>query len=364
MERNLLTLSQLIISWLFISCGLTVAAGSNVPAIFVFGDSLFDAGNNHYNRNCTAQADFPPYGSNFFHHPTGRFTNGRTVADLISEFLGIPLQKPYMEALAEIVNGTQNKYPSNGINFASAGSGVLQATNSDLGVTPIQIQLQQFHALVEQNHIDTDIVEKSMFFIESGSNDIFNFFSPFYIPTLTPDDYVQSMLVEVESFLGSIYKLGARRIVLFALGPVGCVPARALLPGAPVTKCYGKMNKMVKNFNMGLEKLVDGIKARYPGALGVYGVVYETIQIFRANPERYGFTNTTGACCGYGTLGGEVQCGMEGYTVCNNSDEYMFWDFFHPSEHTNKLISKSLWGGNHSRIRPFNLKTMANMTME
>ncbi|CAN1138156.1 GDSL esterase/lipase 6 [Linum perenne] len=49
-------------------------------AVFTFGDSIFDAGNNHFNNNCTAQADFPPYGSSFFHHPTGRFTNGRTVA--------------------------------------------------------------------------------------------------------------------------------------------------------------------------------------------------------------------------------------------------------------------------------------------
>lgn len=58
-----------------------------VPAVFIFGDSLFDAGNNHYNKNCTAQADFPPYGSSFFHHPTGRFTNGRTVADFICTYV-------------------------------------------------------------------------------------------------------------------------------------------------------------------------------------------------------------------------------------------------------------------------------------
>lgn len=96
-----------------------------------------------------------------------------------------------------------------------------------------------------------------MLFVESVSNDIMNFFSPFYTPTLTPDDYVQSILVQLESFLGSIYKLGASQIALFALGPVGCVLARALLPGAPVTKCYGKMNKMVKNFNIGLGKLVN-----------------------------------------------------------------------------------------------------------
>lgn len=56
-----------------------------VSGIFIFGDSIFDAGNNHFNKNSTAQADFPPYGSTFFHYPTGRFTNGRTVADFICE---------------------------------------------------------------------------------------------------------------------------------------------------------------------------------------------------------------------------------------------------------------------------------------
>lgn len=59
----------------------------SLPAIFTFGDSIFDAGNNHFNKNCTAQADFPPYGSSFFHQPTGRFTNGRTVADFICNYI-------------------------------------------------------------------------------------------------------------------------------------------------------------------------------------------------------------------------------------------------------------------------------------
>ncbi|KAK4484183.1 hypothetical protein RD792_011405 [Penstemon davidsonii] len=354
----------MFIIFLYFSLLFCVIGASNVPAIFIFGDSIFDAGNNHYNINCSAQADFPPYGSNFFHHPTGRFTNGRTVADFITQFIGIPLQKPFLEAQLEIVNGTQKNFPSNGLNFASAGSGVLLATNNDSGVTPIQDQLQQFRTLVEQNHIDKNIIEKSLFLFESGSNDIFNYFIPFETPTLTPDDYVQSMLIEVTNFLDIIYKFGARKISVFALGPVGCVPARALLrPSAPVTKCYGKMNKMVKNYNMGLENLVKGIPIKYHGAVGVYGAVYETIQTFRVNPKRYGFADVGNACCGYGTLGGELQCGKEGYTICNNPNEYLFWDFFHPSERTYKLISKALWAGKHSRIRPFNLMTLTNMTL-
>ena len=81
MERLALTF------FFFSSLLISVSFSLHVPAIITFGDSIFDAGNNHFNKNCTAQADFPPYGSSFFHHPTGRFTNGRTVADFICEFI-------------------------------------------------------------------------------------------------------------------------------------------------------------------------------------------------------------------------------------------------------------------------------------
>ncbi|PIN14321.1 hypothetical protein CDL12_13060 [Handroanthus impetiginosus] len=282
---------------------------------------------------------------------------------MTAEFIGIPLQKPYLELQLEIENRTGKSYPTNGINFASAGSGVLQSTNKDSGVTPLQVQLQQFQTLVQQNHIQKNLIKESLFFLESGSNDIFNYFYPFDPPTLTPDDYVQSMLSQVRTFVNTIYKLGARRIVLFALGPVGCVPARINLPGAPANKCFGKMNKMVKNYNVGLENVVKTLPDKNPGAVGAFGAIYKTVQIFRADPKRYGFANVESACCGYGNLGGELQCGKEGYTVCKNPNEYLFWDFFHPSERTYKLVSKALWAGGRTRIRPFNLKTLANMTL-
>ncbi|XP_024386307.1 uncharacterized protein [Physcomitrium patens] len=56
----------------------------HVPAIFVFGDSLADAGTNTFIPQVTVRADFPPYGKTFFWKPTGRFTNGRTIVDFIS----------------------------------------------------------------------------------------------------------------------------------------------------------------------------------------------------------------------------------------------------------------------------------------
>ncbi|XVE92219.1 hypothetical protein REPUB_Repub01dG0078200 [Reevesia pubescens] len=361
MEKKLYR-THLLLIIILINLSSALVSSRNVPAIFIFGDSIFDAGNNHYNKNCSAQADFPPYGSTFFHHPTGRFTNGRTVADFISQFIGIEMQKPYLEAQIAVMNGSRKDYPSNGINFASAGSGVLQATNKDWGVISIQDQLRQFQTLLEQNGINKSVVEKSLFFLESGSNDIYNYFLPFDPPTLDPDAYVKAMIKELANLIAQIYQLGARRIAVFSLGPVGCVPARALLPAAPTNRCYGKMNAMVKKYNKGLESLVFDIPIQHPSAIGVYGAVYDAVQSFRAIPTRYGFADVSSACCGDGPLRGQLQCGREGYKICPNPDEFLFWDYFHPTEHAYKLISKALWGGNKSGIRPINLKNLANLT--
>lgn len=52
---------------------------------FVFGDSLVDAGNNNYIFTLS-KANSPPYGIDFKPsggRPTGRFTNGRTIPDIV-----------------------------------------------------------------------------------------------------------------------------------------------------------------------------------------------------------------------------------------------------------------------------------------
>lgn len=55
-------------------------------AFFVFGDSLVDSGNNDY-LVTTARADSPPYGIDYpTRRPTGRFSNGLNIPDLISAF--------------------------------------------------------------------------------------------------------------------------------------------------------------------------------------------------------------------------------------------------------------------------------------
>ena len=88
----LLFLSSFILSFNFLEAQM-------VPAVFVFGDSLVDVGNNNYLKLSLAKADFPHNGVDFpTKKPTGRFTNGKNAAD----FLGKLIQTswtPYLYAI-------------------------------------------------------------------------------------------------------------------------------------------------------------------------------------------------------------------------------------------------------------------------
>lgn len=65
---------------------LSICSATDIPAFYIFGDSLVDAGNNFY-INTAARANFPngiDFGSPFG-IPSGRFTNGRIVTDILGK---------------------------------------------------------------------------------------------------------------------------------------------------------------------------------------------------------------------------------------------------------------------------------------
>lgn len=71
------------LSMILISCCL-VCSGQHLNASFVFGDSLVDSGNNNYLVSLS-KANYLPNGIDFLptRQPTGRYTNGRTIADIL-----------------------------------------------------------------------------------------------------------------------------------------------------------------------------------------------------------------------------------------------------------------------------------------
>lgn len=63
---------------------LLAAANVTIPAVFMFGDSIVDTGNNNDNLKTPARCNFPPYGRDFQGGiPTGRYSNGKVPSDFI-----------------------------------------------------------------------------------------------------------------------------------------------------------------------------------------------------------------------------------------------------------------------------------------
>jgi hypothetical protein len=117
-------------------------AAAKISALFVFGDSTVDTGNNNY-ISTVVKSDFAPYGRDLQlenGHPTGRFCNGRLTVDFISESFGLPpLVPPYLDPSRNISDLTA------GACFASAGAGYDNAT-SDIFVSSLQENLSSTFA--------------------------------------------------------------------------------------------------------------------------------------------------------------------------------------------------------------------------
>ncbi|XP_076948610.1 GDSL esterase/lipase At1g29670-like [Bidens hawaiensis] len=97
-----------------------------VPCYFIFGDSLFDSGNNNQLLT-TLKSNYPPYGTDFPQGVTGRFTNGRTIADIIGQLLGFDEYVPTYAAVTD-------QHINQGVNYASGGSGIREETGSHLSL--------------------------------------------------------------------------------------------------------------------------------------------------------------------------------------------------------------------------------------
>lgn len=75
-STSILAFFLLLVLVLFVANGQPL-----VPALFLFGDSIVDVGNNNH-IHTIIKANFPPYGRDFAkHEPTGRFCNGKLATD-------------------------------------------------------------------------------------------------------------------------------------------------------------------------------------------------------------------------------------------------------------------------------------------
>ncbi|KAH7513482.1 hypothetical protein FEM48_Zijuj12G0204700 [Ziziphus jujuba var. spinosa] len=315
-----------------------ICFSKNVPSIFVFGDSLVDVGNNNYILSL-AKANYDPNGIDFG-KPSGRYTNGRTI----------------------------------GVNYASGGSGILNFT----GKIFVRLLLYQkggrinFDAQID-NFADTrqDIIssiglpdtmqlfQTALFAIAIGSNDFIDSYSAPEVSTavhmfVPPNVFVATLISKFRIQLTRLYNLGARRIIVANVGPVGCIPfVRDLNPDAG-DNCVEFINDAIQQFNNQVKCLINELSTTLEGSTFVYADVYSIVEDILQNYESYGFDSADSACCHVaGRFGGLIPCGPTSM-VCSDRSKYVFWDPFHPTEAANTIIARRILNGDANDISPIN----------
>ncbi|XP_059318608.1 GDSL esterase/lipase LTL1-like [Lycium ferocissimum] len=330
-------------------------------AFFVFGDSLVDNGNNNFLAT-TARADSPPYGVDYpTHQPTGRFSNGFNIPDLISQQLGAEPTLPYLDPAL-----TGNKLLV-GANFASAGIGILNDTGIQfVNIIRMPNQLQYFQqyqervsALIGEEQTQR-LVNDALVLITLGGNDYVNnyFLTSFSARSIqyNLEDYSHFIIAEYRKILKSLYDLGARRVLVTGSGSLGCVPAEIAFRSSN-GECAKGPQQASAIYNPLLVEMIKSLNQELGSDIFVAVNAMEMQNDFITNPQDYGFVSSKIACCGQGPYNGIGLC-TAASNLCPNRDEYAFWDNFHPSEKANKIIVQTIFTGSDKYITPMNLSTI------
>ncbi|EPS74619.1 hypothetical protein M569_00138 [Genlisea aurea] len=312
------------------------------PAIFVFGDSTVDPGNNNYIPTIS-RADHAPYGRNFpGKAATGRFTDGKLIPDILASMVGLKETiPPYLDP------SLSDEDIVTGVSFASGGSGYDEKTTALTGAIHVLRQLEYFNKYISRlegivgKSESAGILSRSLAIISCGTNDLV--LSYYDIPTEGPhfnvDQYQDFLLDKLRFILKALYDLGVRKIAVAGLPPIGCLPLQLTVWSPLLRECIEDQNSDVEVYNAKLQNLLSRTRDQLKGSIILYADIFTVpIDIVRS-PHKYGLVETKLGCCGSGALEAGPIC-TELSPVCGNVEEYMFFDSIHPTESVYKIVTR------------------------
>ncbi|XP_057422200.1 GDSL esterase/lipase EXL3-like [Lotus japonicus] len=314
-----------------------------VPAVFVFGDSIVDTGNNNY-MTTLVKCNFTPYGRDFAggNHPTGRFSNGLVPSDIIAAKFGVKkLLPPYLDPNLQLQDLLT------GVTFASGGAGYDPLTAKLVSVKSLSDQLDMFKEYMKKiqeavgRNRTAMTVSKSIYIVCTGSDDIANTYAetPFRRFKYDIPSYTDLMASEASKFLQELYGLGARRIGVFSIPVIGCVPSQRTIGGGMQRSCLNPSNQAAVLFNSKLSYQMDQLANKFSDARLVYLESYYPFLDIIQHPAKYGFKETEKGCCGTGNIEVSILCNPYTMNSCSNSSDHVFWDSYHPSEKAYYVLS-------------------------
>ncbi|CAN6481205.1 unnamed protein product [Victoria cruziana] len=334
----------LLLGWLLLLVAPMAVYGQGkglLPAVIVFGDSIVDAGNNNYLKTII-KCDFPPYGRDLDDRmPTGRFSNGMIINDILASVAGIT-----DNIMAYLDPNLEDGDLLNGVTFASGGAGLDDLTSNFAKVVSLPAQVELFKEYIARltgvagEKKANYIVANAMYLLVMGSNDIWSTYFTIGLrrKEYDIDSYTSFLVEKVGEFAKTIYDLGARRIGISGLPAIGCVPFIRSIAGGITRQCSDPHNEASVMFNEKLRTKVQSLANSLDGASVLYLDVYSPLMDMIENHEKYGFEEVSHGCCGSGNVEVLFLCNSLDPGTCPDSTKYVFWDSFHPTEKAYRLL--------------------------
>ncbi|XP_010550709.1 PREDICTED: GDSL esterase/lipase At5g63170 [Tarenaya hassleriana] len=295
---------------------------SLVTAIFAFGDSILDTGNNN-NLPAVSRCNFFPYGINFPNgSPTGRYSNGKVPTDLIAEALGIKQTVPAYRK--------PDLKPDDlltGVCFASGGSGLDKLTAKIQNVIWVRDQVNDFKDYIGKlNSVTGDpnktqsIISNAVFLISAGNNDIgITYFSGAKASQYSISEYTDLLITWTRSILKDLYDVGVRKFGVMGTLPLGCLPFHTNMRRG---LCFKTKNRVAKMFNHKLSAELSDLNSKLPNARFIYIDMYNSFLDLVKNPQKSGFTTGTRPSC----------FRVTNPWWCVEPTKHVFFDYVHPTE--------------------------------
>ncbi|KAL2896017.1 hypothetical protein RDABS01_037801 [Bienertia sinuspersici] len=201
---------------------------------------------------------------------------------------------------------------------------------------------------------------KSIFMLTMGSNDYLgNYFgdSPDTRQRYNPQQFTHLLIDTLSLNLQKLYKLGARKVVVLELGPLGCLESM-VRRFKPKGRCDENVNQVVLYFNSQLSLMLKNLTQTLENSHFILGHAYWLGYDAIINPQKYGLRDSKNPCCQ--TWGNGTSICIPLLKPCSNPYEHFFWDGTHPTEAFNSMVASQCINGS-SVCLPLNIQQLVQL---
>jgi phospholipase/lecithinase/hemolysin len=283
-----------------------VTEAALIGSLFVFGDSLSDAGNAAFLSGNTFPPS-PPFGP----YAEGRFSNGKVAAEYLAERLSIPLapSKPGTDGTDFAVGGAMTG--TGNFNSLVGSPPGLPASFANTGIAE---QIGEFAGSFGPGSFDP---ASSLFMVWGGANDIFFAFARGQDLKVAAG----AAAANVAGDVAALASLGAQRFLVVNLPDLGETPdAVAFGPAAQFV-----LSEASQEFNDQLLSELDLL------GIDIDVTLFDALAAQRnilANPAAFGFTNVTSACI------------ADPSALAANCPGFLFFDGVHPTTAGHEILGR------------------------